>query len=60
VRRLPAAGGAAPDAVVVYQDDLVATLVDLCGAGWAFAPDAGAPLPAETGEPRAPVSDAVG
>ena len=45
VRRVPAAGGAAPDAVaVVDREALVAALVDVCGAGWAFAPPAaGAP-----------------
>ena len=45
VRRVPVAGGAAPDAVaVVDREALVAALVDVCGAGWAFAPPAaGAP-----------------
>jgi hypothetical protein len=38
VRRVPAAGGASPDAVVVYREDLAEALVDLCGAGWALAP----------------------
>jgi hypothetical protein len=52
VRRVPAAGGAAPGAVVVYREDLVAALVDVCGAGWAFAPAAAvAPLP------EAPIGD---
>jgi hypothetical protein len=45
VRRVPGAGGAAPDAVaVVGREALVAALVVACGAGWAFAPPAaGAP-----------------
>jgi hypothetical protein len=45
VRRVPAAGGAAPDAVVVYREDLIAALIDVCGASWAFAPAAVVPLP---------------
>jgi hypothetical protein len=54
VRRVPAAGGAAPGAVVVYREDLVAALVDVCGAGWAFAPAAAAVAP----PPESPTGDA--
>jgi hypothetical protein len=56
VRRVPAAGGAAADVVIVDREDLVAALVDVCGAGWAFAPPAVVPRPAvPTGDaPPAP------
>jgi hypothetical protein len=46
VRRAADAGGAAPDALRVPREDLVAVLVDVCGAGWAFAPAAAGAPPA--------------